>query len=119
MNVAVLGASNKSERYSYKAVKLLKEHGHAVYPVHPRIESIQDIPVSHSLRDIPGSIDTVSVYLSEKNQKPIEADILKSGARRVIFNPGAENPGLTEQLQHSGIESLNACTLVLLQTGQF
>jgi predicted CoA-binding protein len=37
MNVAVLGASNKPDRYSYKAVMLLKEMGHAPYPVHPTL----------------------------------------------------------------------------------
>ena len=119
MHVAVLGASNKQNRYSYKAVLMLNEHGHVVYPVHPGLKTIEDIPVYPSLSHIPETADTISVYLSKKNQKTIENDILKSGARRVIFNPGAENPELTEQLQNSGIEPLNACTLVLLSTGQF
>ncbi len=119
MNVAVIGASNKPDRYSYKAVVLLREKGHTPYPVHPSLAAVEELPVHKSLRNIPATIDTISVYLSAGNQKAIEEDILKSGARRVIFNPGAENPELTDRLKKAGIEAMDACTLVLLKTGQF
>jgi len=119
MNVAVLGASNKPERYSYQALMLLKENGHAVFPVHPTLQTIQDLPVYAALGKIPVPLDVVSVYLSAANQARVEEDILRSRPRRVIFNPGAENPALAERLRAAGIETLNACTLVLLKTGQF
>ena len=119
MNVAVIGASNKPERYSYKAIALLSEKGHKPYPVHPSLPKVEGIPVYSSLRNIPEPIDTISVYLSAENQENIAGDILKSGARRVIFNPGAENPELSDKLKKAGIEAMDACTLVLLKTGQF
>jgi predicted CoA-binding protein len=119
MNVAVVGASNKPDRYSYKAVMLLREKGHTPYPVHPHIQEIEGIPVHPSLLAVPAAIDAISVYLSPQNQRSIEADMLKSGARRVIFNPGAENQDLAERLAQAGIAVENACTLVLLKTGQF
>lgn len=119
MKVVVLGASNKPDRYSYKAVMLLKEHGHIPFPVHPALREIEGIPASASLRALPVKPDVVSVYLSAANQEKIAADILDCGARRVIFNPGAENPELAAKLTAAGIEALNACTLVMLRTGQF
>jgi len=119
MNVAVLGASNKPDRYSYKAVMLLRKKGHAPYPVHPLLKEIEGLPVYASLRAIPDPIDTITVYLSARNQQTVAEDILRSGARRVIFNPGAENRELAARLQQQGVESLEACTLVLLTTGQF
>lgn len=119
MNVVVLGASNKPDRYSYKAVMLLREKGHTPYPVHPHIQEIEGIPVHPSLPVVPEGIHTITVYLSPQNQCSVEADMLKSGARRVIFNPGAENPDLAERLAQAGIAVENACTLVLLKTGQF
>ncbi len=119
MNVAVLGASNKPDRYSYKAVLLLKEKGHTPYPVHPMLAEIDGIPVFPSLRQIPVSLDVVTLYLSPANQAKIEEQLLERRPRRVIFNPGAENPELTERLRATGIEVLNACTLALLKTGQF
>ncbi|HOY57436.1 MAG TPA: CoA-binding protein [Verrucomicrobiota bacterium] len=119
MNVAILGASNKPDRYSFKAVRMLREKGHTPYPVHPALSTVDGIPAWTSLRAIPEPIDTVTVYLSARNQEAIANDLLDGGVRRVIFNPGAENPELAEQLRQRGKEVLEACTLVLLSTGQF
>lgn len=119
MNVAVLGASDKPDRYSYKAVRMLREKGHTPYPVHPALATVDGLPVSASLRAIPAPIHTMTVYLSARNQQPIADEILNSGARRVIFNPGTEDSELEEQLRRQGVEVLQACTLVLLTTGQF
>jgi Predicted CoA-binding protein len=119
VNVAVLGASIKPERYSFKAVRMLREKGHAPYPVHPALAEVDGLPAWPSLSAIPAPIDTVTVYLSARNQQPIAEQLLHSGVRRVIFNPGAENPELAEQLRQRGKEVLHACTLVLLSTGQF
>jgi len=119
MNVAVLGASDKPERYSYQAVKLLAQKGHTVFPVHPRLAAIDGMPVFSRLADIPASLHTVTVYLGPKRSSALAEDILASCATRLIFNPGAENPDLAERLRSVGIEVLDACTLVLLKTGQF
>lgn len=119
MNVAILGASNKPDRYSFKALRMLREKGHTPFPVHPALSTVDGIPVWSSLRAIPEPIDTVTVYLSARNQEAIANDLLDGGMRRVIFNPGAENPELAERLRQHGKEVLEACTLVLLSTGQF
>ncbi len=119
MNVAVLGASNNPDRYSHKAVLLLKEKGHSPYPVNPAIHSIGGIPAFASLALVPVPLDVVTLYLGRANQKKIADDILASRPRRVIFNPGAENPDLAERLAEADIETIEACTLVLLKTGQF
>ncbi|MFH1476507.1 MAG: CoA-binding protein [Verrucomicrobiota bacterium] len=119
MNVAVLGASNKRERYSYQAVKLLAEKGHAVFPVHPAISEIDGIPVFKRLSDIALPIHTITVYLAAERSAALADEILSVCARRVIFNPGAENPGLAQRLHEIGVEATDACMLVMLKTGQF
>ena len=119
MNVAVLGASRNPDRYSYKAVKKLQEKGHIPFPVHPCIKDIEGLPVFARLKDIPEAVDTITVYLSAIRSAEIADSILNSDARRVIFNPGAENPGLAAQLEAKGMEVVEACTLVLLSTEQF
>ncbi len=119
LNVAVLGASNKPSRYSYKAVMLLKEKGFSTYPVHPLLEDIEGITVYKSISEIPVPLDVVTLYLGAANQQGLMEDIVNSNPRRVIFNPGAENPPFAQTLRDAGIEPLEACTLVMLQTGQF
>ena len=119
MRVAVIGASNKTHRYAYQAVKLLAEHGHTVYPIHPRLRDIDGIPVYPSIRDIPEAIDTVTLYVGEAISTAMTTDILGCRPRRIIFNPGAENPGLYEHARKEEIEVLSGCTLVMLKTHQF
>jgi predicted CoA-binding protein len=119
MNVAVIGASDKADRYSYQAVKLLGEKGHQVYPVHQRIKTIEGMPVFASIKDVPEAIDTVSMYVAADISNGLATDILQSNPKRIIFNPGAENPKLAHEAQAKGIKTLDACTLVMLRTGQF
>jgi len=119
MSVAVLGASNKPDRYSYKALTKLREHGFKTFPIHPVYEEIDGIKAYKSLDDITEPIDTITIYLSAANSTPLIDDILKSGARRVIFNPGTENNELSRTLKENGIEVVEGCTLVMLSTGQF
>ena len=119
MNVAVIGASDKPDRYSYKAVMLLKEKGHAVYPVHQRIQKIEGMKVYPSIKDIADPLDTVSLYIAADISNTLADDIIAKHARRLIFNPGAENPSLEQKARQNGIAPINACTLVMLNTNQF
>lgn len=119
MNVAVIGASDKPERYSYQAVKLLQEKGHKVFAVHQRIKEIDGLKVYPSIKDVPQAVDTVSLYVAANISSLIAADILGQKPKRIIFNPGAENPELEEQAGAAGVKTLNACTLVMLRTKQF
>jgi uncharacterized protein len=117
--VVVLGASAKPDRYSNKAVYRLKEKGYEVIPVHPRFKEIYDLPVISSLSEINEEIDTVSLYIGPKGVKPLIPEIIKLKPKRVILNPGTEDPELEEALVKNGIRPVAACTLVLLATEQF
>jgi predicted CoA-binding protein len=118
-NVVVVGASPKENRYSNKAVKMLKEHGYNPFPVHPIAETIHGIKCYHSLDDIKEEIDTVTLYLSEKNLKPLVDKIIALKPRRVVFNPGTESDEIEAKFQEAGIKTVKACTLVMLTTGIF
>lgn len=117
--VAVLGASPKEDRYSYKAIKMLSEHGHNPLPVHPAGHDVLGFKGIKSLDDISEPVDTLTMYVgAAKSDQEIER-ILRLKPRRVIFNPGSENPGLETKLREAGIEVIEACTLVMLRTEQF
>ncbi len=119
MNVAVIGASDKPDRYSYKAVKLLQEKGHHVFPVHQRIKIIDGVSVFASIKDIPDTIHTISLYVAADISDSLASDLLYCKPKRIIFNPGAENPNLAEKARSLGIETVEGCTLVMLKTEQF
>jgi hypothetical protein len=117
--VAVVGASDKRHRYAHRALSLLLTQGYTPIPVSRSGKDILGLRGYASLGAIPQPIDTVSVYLSPEKQAAVIQDILAVKPRRVIFNPGAENPKAAAVLAAHGIEALEACTLVLLTTGQF
>jgi predicted CoA-binding protein len=114
----VLGASANPTRYSYLAVSKLREHDHPVVAIGRTTAIVADIPVQSETSPIPG-LDTVTMYLNPVNQKNYYDYILEQHPKRVIFNPGAENPEFEKILQEKGIQSVEACTLVLLSTGQY
>jgi predicted CoA-binding protein len=117
--VAVLGASPKEDRYSYKAVKMLTEYGHTAIPVHPAGHTVYNIPGVKSLDDITEPVDTLTMYVNADSSDKELDRILRLKPRRIIFNPGAENVALAKKAEAAGIEVVEACTLVMLRTGQF
>lgn len=117
--VAVLGASPKPQRYSHRAIHMLREYGHTVIPVNPIQREIAGLPVVPSLRAIDQTVDTVTVYVSPEHLEPLVDGLLMLRPRRVIFNPGAEHPRIAAQLRAAGIATEDACTLVLLRSHQF
>jgi len=117
--VAVLGASNKPVRYSNKAVRLLKEKGYVVIPVHPTLQEIEELPVKHSLDEIEEEVNTLTIYLSPERSQEILYGIIDLKPKRVILNPGTESVDLEKALERECIPYHKACTLVLLNTGRF
>lgn len=114
----VLGASAKPDRYSNLAVRRLREKGVEVVAVGRRTGTIGDVAIQER---VPSgiAIDTVTMYMNERNQAEWEGAILGLSPRRIIFNPGAENPRLASAATARGIAVLEACTLVMLSTGQY
>lgn len=114
----LLGASNNPERYSYRAMKMLHQFGIETVGIGRRKDHSETFPIYDSI-DLEDKYHTVSIYLSPDNQKNYYADILKLKPERVIFNPGSENHELERLLTANHIPFEQACTLVLLSTGQF
>ncbi len=117
--VAVLGASPKPDRYAYRAMQMLREHGHRAIPVNPAFDEILGDKCYRSIAEIPDTVDTVTMYLGKQRSDPLIGEIVKAKPRRIIMNPGAENGDLAAKAEAAGIEVDYACTLVLLQTGEF
>ena len=118
MKTLVLGASENEERYANKAVRMLVEHHHEVVAVGRGAGTIGTIPIVTGQPAVP-DIDTVTLYIGPRFQADISDYVLSLKPRRVIFNPGTENPGFQQLLESKGIAVVEACTLVLLSTGQY
>jgi predicted CoA-binding protein len=114
----VIGASDNEERYSNMAVKLIKYYNHHVLAVGNKETSIDNVEVKKGTPAFE-NVHTITLYLSSKNQEPLYDYILGLLPKRIIFNPGTENDVLVSLASEKGIETIEACTLVMLKTNQF
>jgi predicted CoA-binding protein len=114
----ILGASTNPDRYSNIAAHRLIENGHPIINVGLKLGEVAGIFIE--LPEIVHTdIDTITLYLGPANQIPYYTYILNTKPKRIIFNPGTENIELESLAQEQGIETTEACTLVLLSTGQY
>lgn len=114
----VIGASENPDRYSYMAIQLLIQHGHSVKAIGRKKAIVFDIPIETE-KQFFKDIHTVTLYINLDYQKEFEEYILALQPKRIIFNPGTENAAFEEKVKKAGIEPMQACTLVLLNTGQY
>src|SRR4051812_36118029 len=117
--VAILGASPKPDRYAYKAFQMLRDYGHRAIPINPAFDEVLGEKCYPAISDAPQPIDTVTLYLGAARSNPLIEEIVATKPRRIIMNPGAENSALAARAEDAGIEVVEGCTLVMLQTGQF
>lgn len=117
--IAIIGASDKPERYSNMAMHVLKEHGYDVVLVNPYKSEIEGEKCFRSVDEYDGKIDTVTLYVNPARFHNHIYDVINAGPRRVIMNPGTEDTQHEKVLTDSGIKVEKACTLVLLSQNLF
>ncbi len=114
----VLGASDNPSRYSYLAIRKLRSKEHPVVAVGKSDTQVDDVSITKEKTPFK-DIDTVTLYLNPAHQREYYDYIFSLNPKRIIFNPGAENAELAELAKEKNIEPMEACTLVLLSTGQY
>jgi len=114
----VLGASGNPARYSYLAINRLHHNGHPVVAIGKKKSMVDGVEITTE-KPLANDIDTVTLYLSQANQREYYNYILSLKPKRIIFNPGAENAELYDLAKANNIKPMEACTLVLLSTGQY
>ncbi len=114
----VIGASTNPSRYSYLAINRLINHGHEVVAFGLRKGTVAGVEIDTELQ-VYKDIDTITLYLNPQNQVKYYEYFISLNPKRIIFNPGTENPELYSILREHNIEFEQACTLVLLSINQY
>jgi len=114
----VLGASQNPSRYSYLALQRLQLYHHSVFAIGKRKGLVGNVTIENEKKDWK-DIDTVTLYLNPLHQEEYYDYILSLKPKRIIFNPGAENSELSKLAAENNIQTLEACTLVMLATNQY
>ena len=114
----ILGATPNPDRYAYKAAHKLVQHGHQIINVGVKKGEVANVVIEKP-EQIYTDIDTVTLYLNPTHQIELYDYILATKPKRIIFNPGTENAVLAKKAEAQGIETLEACTLVMLAIGDY
>ena len=113
-----MGATEKPGRYANLAAQSLLRHGHTIELVGLKAGAVEGHQIQTGQPAI-SDVDTITMYVGPQNQPPLYEYIKSLKPRRVIFNPGAENPSFQAELRAEGIEPIEACTLVMLSVGTY
>jgi uncharacterized protein len=116
----IVGATTNPARFAFLAAGMLAEYGHPFVPVGIKKgtvfgNTILDIRQRPAIPDV----DTITLYIGAQHQPEHYDYLLQLQPKRVIFNPGSENPEFESLLKAAGVDVWRACTLVLLRTGQY
>ncbi|MBC8053985.1 MAG: CoA-binding protein [Sphingobacteriaceae bacterium] len=114
----VLGATPDSSRYAYIAAHRLVRYGHEIINVGIKTGDVAGFPIEKP-EYIHAGVDTITLYVGSRNQQSLYDYILNTCPKRIIFNPGTENPELEYLAEQKGIETVLGCTLVMLSTGEY
>lgn len=118
MKTLIIGASPNPDRYAHRAALSLLQQGHEVVLLSLQPGEVAGHPILTGHPEL-ADIDTVTLYVGPRHSGEYADYLKKIRPRRVIFNPGAENPDLAATLKANGIEPVEACTLVMLSVGTF
>lgn len=117
-NTLIIGATPNPTRYAYKAAQMLKAKGHNIINVGVKNGEIAGVEIEKP-GTVHDDVHTITLYIGPHLQSDYYDYIIKTNPKRVIFNPGTENEELENLLEQNAIEPVEACTLVLLATGQY
>ncbi len=116
----IIGATTNPGRYAYVAAGMLTEYQHEIIPIGIKKGEVYGTSILDVYQRPPISdVDTVTLYIGPQHQPEHYDYIMSLKPKRVIFNPGTENPEFEKMVEESGAEALEACTLVLLRSGQY
>lgn len=114
----IFGASLNPKRYSNIVIHHLRAKKYSCIGLGLRPGKVLDVEI-HSFGTSIKDVHTITMYMNAKRQADYIEEILELSPKRIIFNPGAENPILYKMAVEKGIEVENACSLVLLSRGMY
>ena len=110
--VAIIGASNERRKFGNKAVRAFRQQGYTVFPVNPTESHVEGAPAYKSIRDVPGPLQMISVYVPPAVLLKLLPDIAAKGCEELWLNPGTESDEVLVEAQRLGVNVIQACSIV-------
>ena len=120
MKSVIVGSVPKPYRYAYRAAEMMKSRDFDYVPLGIQEGDVLGEQILN-LHDKPRikNVDTLTLYINPSRQKEWYDYMLSLKPNRIIFNPGTENQEFKSLAENQGIVCVEACTLVMLSTGDY
>ncbi len=116
-NWAVVGVSEKKDRWGYKIWKKLKEHNYKAYGVSPNYEELEGEKIYSSVTEIPEKIDVLDMVVSPKIAMNILDEAKAADIEYIFFQPGTYNDRVIEKAESLGLKYLvEDCIYAILRS---
>ena len=112
--VAVVGASSNPRKFGNQAVRALNRRGYEVIPVNRHETQIEGLTTYHSVLDIPGEVDMVTIYVPPTEALDVICQVAEKKIAEVWLNPGADAPEVIDRARELGLEPIVACSLMAI-----
>ncbi|HVB36880.1 MAG TPA: CoA-binding protein [Vicinamibacterales bacterium] len=110
--IAVIGASNDRRKFGNKAVRAYLRHGYTVIPINPREETIEGLKAYRSVLDVPGRIDSATMYVPPDVGRAIIDELAQKGIGEVWLNPGADGDALVTRARELHLDAIVGCSIL-------
>lgn len=111
---AVVGASQRKDKFGYKMFKALRDNGNIVYPVSPKYDEIDGIKAYKSIKDIPDDIDVVGFIVNPSVGLELIQDVMDLGIKNIWMQPGTRDPKIVKIANDNDINVVFSCVMVEL-----
>jgi predicted CoA-binding protein len=104
--IAMVGASDRPDRPSYRVMKFLQDHGYRVLPVNPQItgEHVHGEYVWRELSQIGEPIDMVDIFRRPQAAGEAVDEAIKVGAKAVWMQLGVINEEAAMRAEAAGLK---------------
>lgn len=104
--IAVVGASDRPDRPSYRVMRFLQDHGYRVIPVNPQItgEHVHGEFVWHDLGQLGDPIDIVDIFRRPQAAGEAVDQAIAVGAKAVWMQLGVVNDEAAARAEAAGLQ---------------
>lgn len=111
---AIIGASNDRAKYGNKALRAFQKAGYEVLPVNPTEPIVEGLPAYPSIKDVPGPLDAVTVYVRPAILVKLLPDIAAKGCRELWLNPGTSSDTVRAEAQRLNLNAIEGCSILAI-----
>ncbi|MCL4453383.1 MAG: CoA-binding protein [Candidatus Thermoplasmatota archaeon] len=102
-DIAVVGISDKPDRYSYQVAKFLMDRGYNIIPVNPMLDQWMGKKAYRDIHSIDGNVDVVDIFRRPEFVEDIVMDS-KGKAKVIWMQEGIVNEDAAKLANDMGIE---------------